>query len=284
MISNVSDIYEQQQALGSNRYSKAANGQTLPAIQSQIASVNDTVNISREAQTLQKGGQESEKPQAADDQNLDEDEKRQVDQLKKRDMEVKAHERAHMAAGGGLVQGGASYTYQRGPDGQLYAVGGEVKIDTSSERDPDQTIQKMEQVKRAALAPAQPSGTDRAVAAQAAQVQLQAQMEKTQTTEQGENVDDDQQGPAGVDSNDSGAHNENDDFSVNAEQESGDAGLEKEDDSNVFNVGFQSGENADGTQAGVVNLNQDSNNSRLFNPYANQNQALFVGQQINISI
>ena len=48
-----------------------------------------------------------------------------------------------MAAGAGVVQGGASFTYQRGPDGQMFAVGGEVKIDTSAESDPDQTIGKI---------------------------------------------------------------------------------------------------------------------------------------------
>ena len=58
-----------------------------------------------------------------------------------------------MAAGAGLVMGGANYQYQRGPDGKMYAVGGEVKIDTSREKDPKDTIDKMQQVKRAALAP-----------------------------------------------------------------------------------------------------------------------------------
>ncbi|MEJ2153906.1 MAG: putative metalloprotease CJM1_0395 family protein [Desulfobacteraceae bacterium] len=45
---------------------------------------------------------------------------------------------------------------------------------------PDATIRKMQQIRRAALAPAQPSGTDRAVAAQAAQIEAQARMEKLQ--------------------------------------------------------------------------------------------------------
>ena len=126
---------------------------------------------------------------------LSESEERQVQKLKKRDREVRAHEHAHMAAGAGVVQGGASFTYQRGPDGRNYAVGGEVKIDTSAESDPDQTIRKMQQVKRAALAPAEPSGTDRAVAAQAGKVEAQARQEKIkiekeeqQETEEGDAV------------------------------------------------------------------------------------------------
>lgn len=108
---------------------------------------------------------------------LNDEEKQQVNQLKKRDAEVKAHEQAHMAAGGGIVQGGASFEYERGPDGKQYAVGGEVKIDLSSENTPEATIRKMQQVRRAALAPAQPSGADRSVAAQASQIEAQVRME-----------------------------------------------------------------------------------------------------------
>lgn len=142
--------------------------------------IADKVHISDTATRFQS----REKPQSPlAEKELNEDEKREVQELKKRDQEVKAHEQAHMAAGGGLVQGGASFTFQRGPDGKSYAVGGEVKIDTSPERDPDQTIRKMQQVKRAALAPAQPSGTDRSVAARAAQVETQARAEKAKSEE-----------------------------------------------------------------------------------------------------
>jgi len=121
---------------------------------------------------------ENREPQAGSLQQLSEEKKQQVQQLKQRDQEVRAHERAHMASGAGLVQGGASFTFQRGPDGRMYAVGGEVKVDTSAESDPGQTIRKMQQVKRAALAPAEPSGADQAVAAQASQVEAQARQEK----------------------------------------------------------------------------------------------------------
>jgi type IV secretory pathway VirB10-like protein len=116
---------------------------------------------------------------------LDSQEAAQVRELKQRDAEVKAHEQAHMAAGGGLVQGAASYTYEKGPDGGMYAVGGEVKIDTSPARTPEQTIRKAQQIRRAALAPAQPSGTDRAVAAAASQMEAQARAEKTREAAEG---------------------------------------------------------------------------------------------------
>ena len=118
-----------------------------------------------------------------------------VQQLRERDREVRAHEQAHMAAGAGLVRGGPSYTYQTGPDGHRYAVGGEVSIDTGVVAgDPQATIDKAEQVMRGALAPANPSAQDLSVAASAAQTISQARIElsvqKTQGgEEEGESAD-----------------------------------------------------------------------------------------------
>jgi hypothetical protein len=99
-------------------------------------------------------------------------------QLQQRDRAVRAHEQAHAAAGAGIA-GAPNYSYVTGPDGRQYAVGGEVSISVSANSsDPRQAIQQLERVVRAALAPAQPSGQDRAVAAQAsAQIgQLRAQL------------------------------------------------------------------------------------------------------------
>jgi hypothetical protein len=144
----------------------------------------DRVTLSKQA-LRERNGQSQAFTGLSGEQALGEDEKEQVRELKKRDTEVKNHEQAHMASGGGLVQGGASYEYQNGPDGHMYAVGGEVKIDVSPERTPEATIRKMQQVRRAALAPAQPSGTDRAVAAQASQIEAQARMELSQKNQAG---------------------------------------------------------------------------------------------------
>ncbi len=107
-------------------------------------------------------------------------EKAVVAELAQTDREVRAHERAHLAAAGGLARGGAIYSYQRGPDGQLYAVGGEVSIDVSAGRTPQETLERARQVRAAALAPANPSSQDRAVAAQASQLALQAQIDLAQ--------------------------------------------------------------------------------------------------------
>ena len=102
---------------------------------------------------------------------------RELQELQRRDREVRQHERAHISAGGRHVRGGASFSYERGPDGKHYAVGGEVQIDTSPVAgDPAATIRKMQAVKRAAMAPAEPSAQDRAVAAAAARAEAEARL------------------------------------------------------------------------------------------------------------
>ena len=102
-------------------------------------------------------------------------------ELQARDREVRAHEAAHSAAAGSLSTGGPQFTFQRGSDGQLYAVGGEVNIDTSPVAgDPHATIQKAQRIRSAALAPANPSARDRAVAAQATRLEAQAHRELQQ--------------------------------------------------------------------------------------------------------
>ncbi len=111
------------------------------------------------------------------EQGFTPDELKQLTELKARDREVRAHELAHQAVGGQYA-GAISYTFQRGPDGAQYAVGGEVSIDVSPvPGDPQATVEKMRVVRAAALAPAEPSGQDRAVAAEAMQIMLKAQSE-----------------------------------------------------------------------------------------------------------
>ena len=109
---------------------------------------------------------------------LTEAEKQIVNELKARDREVRAHEQAHAATAGSLAKGGPSYEYQKGPDGQLYAIGGHVSIDVSVvPGDPQATLDKAERIQRAALAPAQPSAQDRAVAAHASSMAAEARVE-----------------------------------------------------------------------------------------------------------
>ncbi|NOQ94037.1 MAG: hypothetical protein GQ547_05290 [Methylophaga sp.] len=112
---------------------------------------------------------------------LSEQDLQQIQELKSRDQLVRAHESAHIAAGSGITRGGANFSFQRGPDGVQYAIGGEVKIDASKVAgDPEATLQKAEQIQAAALAPTQPSTQDRNVAAKAAQMAVEARAEINQ--------------------------------------------------------------------------------------------------------
>jgi hypothetical protein len=103
---------------------------------------------------------------------------REVAELASQDREVRAHEQAHAAAAGAYLRGGPRYEYVTGPDGNRYAVSGEVSIDTSEiAGDPEATLRKAQVVQAAANAPAEPSSQDRAVAAQAAQMAAKATAE-----------------------------------------------------------------------------------------------------------
>lgn len=123
------------------------------------------------------------------------EEKATVDELKARDREVRSHEQAHMGAAGGLAQGGATFDMTVGPDGKSYAVGGEVRIDTSTASTPEATISKARRVRASALAPAQPSGQDMQVAAQASQMEYKARQEKVEESrEEDDGGDNDSEG------------------------------------------------------------------------------------------
>jgi len=114
----------------------------------------------------------------------------EIRQLKSRDAEVRAHERAHASVGGSHT-GSPTYSFEVGPDGKRYAVAGEVSVDMSPiAGNPEATIAKMQKVRAAALAPANPSIQDTRVAAAAQAIINQAQIEKNQSaqadTEEGE--------------------------------------------------------------------------------------------------
>jgi len=100
----------------------------------------------------------------------------EIQKLREIDRKVKAHEMAHLSVGGPYA-GMPTYSYVKGPDGKLYAVAGEVPIDVSEERDPEETAKKMERVIAAALAPADPSPQDLKVAAVASMKLAKARQE-----------------------------------------------------------------------------------------------------------
>ncbi len=143
-------------------------------------------NASGEKKIEEKQGQEqnqqqqNQQQQESKEQELAQKEEQALKQLKARDAEVRAHEQAH-AAVGGQYAGAPSYEYERGSDGNNYAVAGEVPIDVSEiPNDPEQTIAKMQQVRAAALAPESPSGADKAIAADASRKIAEARVEAAQ--------------------------------------------------------------------------------------------------------
>ena len=100
----------------------------------------------------------------------------ELQRLRAIEQRVKAHELAHKIAGGELA-GPVHYRYTKGPDGRLYITGGEVPLHLRKGRTPEETVEITRKVRRAALAPSDPSPQDRAVAARATAMEMRARIE-----------------------------------------------------------------------------------------------------------
>lgn len=142
---------------------------TTPAQQvSQTSKTTNNLTEDDSADSKNRGEQGNSDKTTINGQALTQAEIQLLAELKQADTKVRQHEMAHIAAGGRYITSAANFTYKKGPDGKNYAVGGEVGIDTSPvPGDPQATIQKMRQVKNAALAPADPSSQDLRVASKA---------------------------------------------------------------------------------------------------------------------
>lgn len=167
------------------------NGYIQPVDVVTISSIDQQSGIDqqKDATSNSPDKKAAETSNAQGDKQLTSEEEQQVKELKQRDQEVRRHEQAHKAAAGQYASGGPQFEYETGPDGKQYAVGGEVKIDTSIIPDnPEATVRKMQQIRRAALAPGEPSSQDRAIAsqAQAAEQQAQAEIREEQTQQTGQ--------------------------------------------------------------------------------------------------
>lgn len=181
---------------------------TAPAPEPSLGGTNETdaVPSSNEASDEETTGAATEESEtskresdtehkAKDSKQLAPEEEDLVERLADRDREVRTHEQAHMNAAGAYAQGGPTYTYQQGPDGKQYAVGGEVQIDTSPiPNDPEATIRKAQVVRAAALAPAEPSSQDKAVASAATKMQQAAQSELLQQRMEQTNGEENEEG------------------------------------------------------------------------------------------
>lgn len=142
------------------------------AAEPEVGTTNQAEGETKESQS----NSAQQRDKGIDGEELTEEEQAEVEDMKDRDAEVRTHENAHKSAGGQYAAA-PSYTYETGPDGKRYITDGEVSIDIGEESDPQDTITKMQVVKRAALAPAQPSAQDRQVYAEASQKEAQARQE-----------------------------------------------------------------------------------------------------------
>lgn len=142
------------------------------------ASEDDSEQVRAEAQAQQQA-QKAKTEEAKLQSDIE-----TIRELAARDREVKSHEQAHQAVGGQYA-GAMEFSYTQGPDGKRYATAGEVGISVGPvPNDPEATLRKAEQVRRAALAPAEPSAQDRQVAALATQLSIEAQIDIRQMERQ----------------------------------------------------------------------------------------------------
>lgn len=150
--------------------------------------INDEAIISDKAKALSemdeserseesKGSEKTEKDNIRSNDELTLAQEQEIAELKARDLEVKAHEQAHIAAATGINVSAPSYDYQIGPDGKKYAAGGEVNISFVEGGDPASDIAKAKIMKAAALAPAQPSSQDLSVARNAERIIAESKKE-----------------------------------------------------------------------------------------------------------
>lgn len=228
------------------------SGETIPA--------DDTSAFARQRDESRAARQQAEQRQL--DQDLE-----TIRELAARDREVRAHEQAHQAVGGQYA-GGMSLTFERGPDGKRYAVAGEVPIDISPvPGNPEATLIKAEQVRRAALAPAEPSAQDRAVAAAAMQLKMEAQIEvRQERREELAPQESDAEGDAVSESNDSAS-------AISGAERSGSEASDDEDNAE---------RDADATRSGVDLA--AVTRSLLDAQYQAQSRADTLGRQLDFMV
>lgn len=159
-----------------NNSAKNSAETTLPTSETVTAASDQS---RRNGQTSSQGDDAS----SEEDKKKAQQEEKVIQDLKKRDAEVRTHEQAHKTAGGQYA-GSPAFEMTKGPDGQSYATGGHVNIDISAiPDDPQATLNKMSQIKSAALAPAEPSAQDLKVAARADMVAAAARRELSKSSD-----------------------------------------------------------------------------------------------------
>ncbi len=112
---------------------------------------------------LEKSTQESyDKVNISDNKYDEKDYNRVLDKFKDLDAQTKIHEQTH--ASGAPTTAPISYSYQIGPDGNLYATGGSVRFETSIPEDKQSANVKLEQLKDASSSVDELSSADAQIA------------------------------------------------------------------------------------------------------------------------
>jgi hypothetical protein len=156
--------------------SPEAKNQTMPPVEQSTRPDKNRSQPDNQTDPLDADSRRQRERESAPGE-LSDEELKDVRELAAVDREVRAHEAAHAAVGGSLA-GSASFRFITGPDGQQYAVGGEVPISLEVvPQDPAATLRNAQQVQAAALAPANPSAQDISVAAAAAQLVVESQLQ-----------------------------------------------------------------------------------------------------------
>lgn len=102
-----------------------------------------------------------------------------VKRLKQQEEKVMRRVNSRLAAGGDICEK-PTFQYEIGPDGKRYKTAGEVKIDISPCKTPEETIAKMQRVKKAAMACGEPTKEDRAIYEEADRIAQMAQAQLNQ--------------------------------------------------------------------------------------------------------
>ncbi|MDD0855235.1 putative metalloprotease CJM1_0395 family protein [Campylobacter magnus] len=221
------------------------------------------------------------------------EEQRIVTELQAADTNVRAHEAAHMAAGGGLTSP-ASYTYERGPDNKMYAVAGEVGISTGEGNTPQESLNKAQTIRRAALAPADPSPQDLKVAAQAASMEMSARaqimQEKMAQNSQNTNNSNETSGDA-VNSAENSTENSAENSAVNSTENSA-------ENSNINSAGNSAGNSTENSNTNsaensrIPSINQPSSTGGYYaaisdpainSQIASNNQKSVIGAGVDLA-
>ena len=160
-----------QEMIESSQQKAAVSNQ--PSLQDQLEEASEKRKAQQKAQqeAQQRAAQTAQtaRSEQSQDPALSAAQQRQLQALQSRDIAVKAHEMAHAAAAAGL-SGVPTYTYQTGPNGERFAIGGQVNIDMSPGRTPEETLTKASRILAAATAPSDPSSADNSVAMQASRM------------------------------------------------------------------------------------------------------------------